>query len=51
VVSLLEDDTDFAWAAEELMLNMDYDDLIDDLTNDELRALYDRIEMINGSTG
>lgn len=51
VVSLLEDDTDFAWAAEELMLNMDYDDLIDDLTNDELRALYDRIEMINGSAG
>ncbi len=51
VVSLLEDDADFDWAAEELMLDMDYDDLIGDLTDDELRALYDKIEMINGSAG
>lgn len=51
VVSLLEDDTDFEWAAGELMIDMDYDDMIDDLTDDELKALYDRIEMINGSAG
>ncbi len=51
VVSLLEDDSDFDWATEEMMLDMYYDDLIDDLTDDELKALYDRIEMINGSVG
>ena len=51
VVSLLEDDADFDWAAEELMLDMDYNDLIDDLTDDELRTLYDKIEIINGSAG
>lgn len=51
VVSLLEDDAELDWVAEELMLGMDYDELIDDLTDDELRALYDRIEMINGSAG
>jgi len=51
VVSLLEDDTEFDWAAGELIIDMDYNDLIDDLTDDELRALYDKIEMINGSAG
>lgn len=51
VVSLLENDTDFQWAAEELTTGMDYEDLIDDLTDDELRALYDRIEIIEGSAG
>ncbi len=51
VISLLEDDTDFEWAAGELMIDMDYDDLIDALTEDELRALYDKIEIIEGSTG
>ncbi len=51
VVSLLEDDSDFEWAAGELMIDMDYDDMIDDLTDDELKALYDRIQMINGSAG
>jgi uncharacterized membrane protein YcjF (UPF0283 family) len=51
VVSLLEDDTDFDRAAEEMMTDMHYDDLIDDLTDDELKALYDRIETIKGSAG
>jgi hypothetical protein len=51
VVSLLEDEADFDRAAEELMLDLDYDDLIDDLTDDELKALYDKFEMINGSAG
>ncbi len=51
VVSLLEDDTDFDRAAEEMMLDWHYDDQIDDLTDGELKALYDRIEMINGSVG
>ncbi len=51
VVSLLEDDTDFDRAAEEMMSDMHYDDMIDDLTDDELKALYDRIETIKGSAG
>ncbi len=51
VVSLLQDDADFEWAAGEMMIDMDYDDLIDDLTEDELRALYDKIEIIEGSSG
>jgi hypothetical protein len=51
VVFLLENDTDFVWAAEELMADMEYDDLIDDLTDGELKALYDKIEIIEGSAG
>lgn len=51
VVSLLENDTDFVWAAEELMTDMEYDDVIDDLNDDELKALYDKIEIIKESAG
>lgn len=51
IESLLENDTAFVWAAEELMTDMDYDDMIEDLTDDELKTLYDRIEMMNGSVG
>lgn len=51
VVSLLENDTDFIRAAEELIADMEYDDLIDGLTDDELKALYDRIEITEGSSG
>jgi hypothetical protein len=51
VISLLENDTDFVRAAEELMTDMEYDDVIDDLTDDELKALYDKIEIIEGSAG
>jgi hypothetical protein len=50
VESLVDDDSEFDLVAEELMMESDYDDLIDYLSEEELDELYQRIETINGSS-
>ena len=50
VESLMDDDSEVDLVADELMMDTDYEDLIDYLSDDELDALYERIETMNGSS-
>jgi hypothetical protein len=50
VESLVDDASEFELVAEELIMDTDYNDLIDYLSEEELDELYDRIETINGSS-